>query len=106
METRLFPLAWQDGNLHLVPARRGAAGVEPGFNDARLPGRTHPHVVPRRNGATYRESWEAAIAGRAQWITVSTWNEWFEGNMIAPGRGYGTRYLSLAATHARRWRSS
>jgi hypothetical protein len=82
-----------------------AAGVEPGFDDTRVPGRAHPHVISRRNGATYRESWQAAIASRPQWITVSTWNEWFEGAMIEPSRSYGSRYLTLTATFARRWRS-
>jgi hypothetical protein len=85
-------------------SRVWAAGVEPGFNDTRVPGRAHPHVVPRRNGATYRVSWGAAIASRPDWITVSTWNEWFEGAMIEPSRSYGSRYLSLTAQFVRRWR--
>lgn len=87
-------------------ARIWAAGVEPGYNDTRVPGRPHPHVVPRRNGATYRSSWRAAIASRPSWITVSTWNEWFEGAMIEPSRTYGSLYLHLTRQFAARWRRS
>lgn len=85
-------------------ARIWAAGVEPGYNDTRVPGRVHPHVVPRKNGATYRSSWLAAIESRPQWITISTWNEWFEGAMIEPSKSYGSLYLRLTRQFAARWR--
>lgn len=83
-----------------------AAGVEPGFNDSRVPGRAHPHVIPRRHGATYRRSWLAAIASRPSWITVSTWNEWFEGATIEPSKQYGSLYLRLTRQFAGQWRRS
>lgn len=87
-------------------AKIWAAGVEPGYNDTRVPGRAHPHVVPRRNGATYRESWRAAVASRPQWVTISTWNEWFEGAMIEPSRTYRKLYLTLTEQLAGQWRRS
>jgi hypothetical protein len=62
--------------------------------------------VPRRNGATYRAGWQAAIASRPSWITVSTWNEWFEGAMIEPSRTYGSLYLHLTGQFAALWRRS
>lgn len=83
-----------------------AAGVEPGYDDTRVPGRARPHRVPRKGGATYRLSWIAAIASHPDWITVSTFNEWFEGAMIEPGRTYGTTYLRLTRQYADRWRAS
>ncbi len=81
-----------------------AAGVEPGYNDTRVPGRKFTYVVPRNNGATYRTSWEAAIASRPAWITITTFNEWFEGAMIEPSTHYGDQYLRLTAQFADLWR--
>lgn len=83
-----------------------AAGVEPGYDDYRVPGRTNPHRIPRKNGATYRLSWSAAIASRPTWITISTFNEWFEGAMIEPSKTYGNLYLNLTKYYARQWRHS
>lgn len=72
-----------------------AAGVEPGWNDTRVPGRARPHVVPRRGGATYTASWRGALASRPDWITITSFNEWFEGSNIEPSVRFGTRYLRL-----------
>jgi hypothetical protein len=79
-----------------------AAGVQPGYDDRRVPGRLHPYVVPRRDGATYATSWTAALASNPDWITISTWNEWFEGSMIEPSVSYGTKYLDVTARFAGR----
>jgi hypothetical protein len=87
-------------------ARIWAAGVEPGYDDYRVPGRTNPHRIPRQNGVTYRSSLTAAIASRPSWITISTFNEWFEGAMIEPSKTYGTLYLNLTKRYARQWRHS
>ncbi|MEO6892288.1 MAG: glycoside hydrolase family 99-like domain-containing protein [Ktedonobacteraceae bacterium] len=79
-----------------------AAGVLPGMDDTRLPGRTTP-VVPRNNGANYRTSWSAAIASRPDWVTITSYNEWFEGTMIEPSVRYGTLYLGLTGQYAKKW---
>jgi hypothetical protein len=81
-----------------------AAGVEPGYNDTRVPGRKFTYIVPRNNGATYRTSWQAAIASNPTWITITTFNEWFEGAMIEPGVHYGDQYMRLTAQFASQWR--
>jgi hypothetical protein len=78
--------------------------VEPGFDDSRVPGRAHPHRIPRRDGATYSESWQAAMASRPTWITISTFNEWFEGAMIEPSVTYGDLYLRLTKYYIHQWR--
>lgn len=78
-----------------------AAGVSPGYNDTRVPGRTGTFIVPRNNGQTYRTSWEAAIASNPDWITITSFNEWFEGSMIEPSNTYGTQYLDLTKTFTR-----
>ena len=75
----------------------------PGYDDTRVPGRTGTYVVPRNNGATYRTSWMAAIASNSDWITITTFNEWFEGAMIEPSIHYGNQYLDLTAQYAKLW---
>jgi len=80
-----------------------AAGVLPGYDDTRIPGRKGTYIVPRHNGATYRESWNGALASNPDWITITTFNEWFEGAMIEPGIHYGNLYLDITRAFARRW---
>ena len=80
-----------------------AAGVLPGYDDTRVPGRTGTYIVPRNNGATYRTSWMAAIASTPDWITITTFNEWFEGAMIEPSIHYGNLYLDLTAQYVKLW---
>jgi hypothetical protein len=91
------------GRAHRTP-KIWAAGVEPGWDDRKVPGRAHPHVVPRRNGTTYRESWLAAMASHPDWITITSFNEWFEGSMIEPSKTGGNRYLRLTRRLAGEWR--
>src|SRR5919109_3087619 len=84
-------------------AKLWAAGVQPGYNDTRLRPRPVGYVVPRRAGATYRTSWQAALASQPDWITISTFNEWYEGGMIEPSVSYGDLYLRLTRQYARAW---
>src|ERR1700736_4261815 len=56
-----------------------AAGVLPGYNDTRVPGRQGTYIVSRNNGKTYRTSWDAALASQPDWVTITSFNEWFEG---------------------------
>lgn len=80
-----------------------AAGVLPGYDDTRIPGRTGTYKVPRNNGATYHTSWSAAIASNPDWITITSFNEWFEGAMIEPSVTYGTQYLTITQQESKRW---
>jgi hypothetical protein len=82
------------------------AGVLPGYDDHRAPGVKQPQVVPRDNGATYKLSWQAAIASKPAWITISTFNQWYLGDTIEPSAHYGTEYLSLTKQLAAQWRST
>jgi hypothetical protein len=76
--------------------------VLPGYDDSRVPGRQHPYSVPRNNGATYRRSWTAALASNPDWVTITTFNEWFEGAMIEPSSHYGNLYLNITRQYAER----
>jgi hypothetical protein len=80
-----------------------AAGVLPGYNDKKVPGRKFTYIVQRNNGATYRTSWTAAMASNPEWITITTFNEWFEGAMIEPSVHYGNQYLDLTRHFATQW---
>lgn len=80
-----------------------AAGVLPGYNDTRIQGRTGTYIVPRNNGSTYINSWSAALSSNPDWITITSFNEWFEGAMIEPSVTYGAQYLTLTQQYAKQW---
>ena len=80
-----------------------AAGIIPGYNDTLVPGRTGTYIVPRNNGATYQQSWAAAMSSQPDWITITSFNEWFEGSMIEPSVTYGNLYLNETAQYATQW---
>lgn len=77
-----------------VRARCGlwVAPVAPGFDARKIGGRT---VVPRRNGATLRASWQAAIATTPDLLGVISWNEYSESTYVEPSRDDGARYLDV-----------
>lgn len=71
---------------------RWIAPAAPGF-DARLVGGTS--TVDRRDGATYRASWEAAMVSDPSALGIISWNEFSENSHIEPSVAYRTRYLDL-----------
>src|SRR5712691_9203369 len=73
--------------------RLWVAPVTPGFDDRRLVDRQTPRMVDRSNGSIYDEQWRTAIDTGADWVIVTSWNEWFENTEIEPGERYGTTYL-------------
>jgi hypothetical protein len=80
-----------------------AAGVIPGYDDTRVPGRTGTYIVPRNNGATYTTGWQAAMSSNPEWITITSFNEWFEGAEIEPSVTYGNEYLDLTQQFTSQW---
>ena len=84
---------------HLLGAGHGsrriwAATVSPGYNDVRLAadGRT-TRVTERQGGAYYESQWHAALASGADWVLITSWNEWFENTAIEPAVSFGDEYL-------------
>jgi hypothetical protein len=77
-----------------VRARCGVwvAPVSPGF-DARLVG--GHSIVDRRDGATLRASWQAALDTVPDVIGIISWNEFSENTYVEPSVKYGTRYLDV-----------
>ena len=99
---RTYP-AWR----RMVGDRLFCATVIPGFDDSRVSGRPAPRpTVPRYDGATSRSLWDAAIRHDADWVLVTSFNEWHEGSEIEPSVEHGDRYLTLTASFARRFLAS
>jgi len=80
-----------------------AAGVMPGYDDTRIQGRPGAFVVPRNNGATYNTSWNAALSSNPEWVTITSFNEWYEGSTLEPSVSYHSQYLDITKRYTRQW---
>jgi hypothetical protein len=69
-----------------------APSVGPGFDATAATGESRTR--PRLDGATYDAMWRAAVAARADIVTVTSYNEWHEGTQIEPAAlpERGSRY--------------
>jgi hypothetical protein len=72
--------------------RIAVATVMPGYDETRLVGRSG-RVVPRLDGEFYDRQWEAALASGADWVVISTWNEWAENTQVEAGQRFGQFYV-------------
>ncbi|RLE82187.1 MAG: hypothetical protein DRJ51_02185 [Thermoprotei archaeon] len=75
-----------------------AATVTPGYDDRKI--RRPGTYIPREGGRYYRKVWEAAIGSGADWILITSWNEWFEGTEIEPSVEYGYDFLYLTSMYS------
>jgi hypothetical protein len=85
---------------HLLPAdtvgrRVWVATVSPGYDDTHVNDGRVARVTDRADGAYYRTQWQAALDNRADWIVVTSWNEYLENTEIEATRLYGDLYLRL-----------
>lgn len=88
---------YQDKLLQMANAVHAECGiwvapVAPGFDARQLGGKG---VVDRRNGETFRRSWEAALATVPDMIGIISWNEWSENTYIEPSVDLGARDLQV-----------
>jgi hypothetical protein len=60
--------------------------VQPGFDKAESP------LAARKDGLTYRNAWEAAIAAQPTWTILDSWNDFTRGTEVIASRQYGQRY--------------
>ena len=72
-------VAWAHSENLLV-----SLSVGPGYSDERIRPWNAQNTKPRRDGAYYREMWEAAIAAKPDVVSVTSWNEYGEGTQIEP----------------------
>jgi glycosyl hydrolase family 99 len=86
--------------------RLWVAPVTPGFDDSRLVDRVPPHVVDRSNGSVYDQQWTTAIDTGADWIVVTSWNEWWENTHVEASERYGTTYLERTRAWANAFKAS
>lgn len=76
------------------------ATVAPGYDDTRV--RTPGLLMRRDEGRFYARTWSTATL--ADWVLVSTWNEWHEGTQIEPSVEAGQVWLERTREAIRRWR--
>ena len=84
------------GSDHGTP-KLWVATVMPGYNDLFTSDRSGRFAHDRRNGAYYRETWQAAMDSAPDLIVITSFNEWLEGTQIEPSVSYGNLYLELTA---------
>jgi glycosyl hydrolase family 99 len=82
------------------------ASVTPGFDDSRLVGRVPPHKVDRADGSVYDQQWTTAIDTGADWVVVTSWNEWWENTHVESSERYGTTYLDRTRVWASVFKAS
>lgn len=114
----LYSIAWSDdpasvlvrwGNEvrqwaeNLGARRYWVATVMPGYNDLAT-GRTDAFVRERADGAYYRAAWNGAIESQADWVVITSFNEWLEGTAIEASKNYGDMYLHLTRELAQQYR--
>jgi hypothetical protein len=82
----LVKLAHDSGKKMLLP-------VHPGHDNSHF--RNDPYVMPRRDGQTLRDYLLAATNAGADYIMVTSWNEWPETTVVEPSSTWSDPYTSL-----------
>jgi Glycosyl hydrolase family 99 len=80
------------------------AGVTPGYDDRKF--RAPGEFRDRAGGNYYQTSWRAAIGSSPDLVTISTWNEWFEGSAIEPGEQWGNQYIDITRQFASQYKGT
>ena len=96
---------------HLLPGDAGkrriwVATVSPGYDDRHILDGRVARFTERENGRYYNRQWQAGLDMRADWIVVTSWNEWLENTEIEPSVRYGDLYLGLTKSWSSRFRRS
>jgi Glycosyltransferase WbsX len=79
-------LAHSAGKKMLLPAH-------PGHDNSHFT--ATPYVMPRRDGQTFRDYLRAATDAGADYVMVTSWNEWPESTVIEPSSSWADPYLYL-----------
>ncbi len=112
----LYSIAWAadpapqlvkwGGRVRSAGDKLWVATVMPGYDDTKLAGqRSGVFRRDRANGAYYRETFRGARESGADWVIITSFNEWPEGTYIEPSEAYGDFYLKLTGQLIREWKS-
>ena len=69
--------------------------VMPGYDDTKVRPAPEGFARDRENGGYLAQTWQAAINAGAQWVNLTSYNEWIEGSQIEPRVSYGNQYLGI-----------
>jgi hypothetical protein len=75
------------------PPRLALATVSPGYDETRLDNRPLARVVDRQGGAFYDAQWRAALESGADWVLITSWNEWWENTHVEASQRHGEAYV-------------
>lgn len=98
------PLHSANDALHAQKAHAmGKIWMQPvSVQDTRPNGRKYDEAANTEN---FRTTWEAAIAGKADWVQVPTWNDYSENTHLAPSAKTGWSNLDLASYYIAKFKS-
>lgn len=85
--------------------RYWVATTMPGYDDF-VTGRADAFARPRESGGYYRACWQGAVQSAADWVVITSFNEWLEGTHIEPSTLYGDFYIGLTAELAAAYRAA
>ena len=84
----MVKLAHDAGKKMLLP-------VHPGHDNSHRRAENDSYVMPRRDGQTLRDFLRAATDAGADYIMVTSWNEWPETTVVEPSSTWADPYLYL-----------
>ncbi|MBN1487839.1 MAG: glycoside hydrolase family 99-like domain-containing protein, partial [Anaerolineae bacterium] len=114
----LYSVAWSDNPASILVRwgnevrnwntqndtfRYWVATTMPGYDDTAT-GRSDSYSRARSDGAYYRSTWDGVMRSRADWVVITSFNEWMEGSQIEPATSYGDFYLNLTSELASTYR--
>lgn len=71
------------------------ATAMPGYDDTRVRPAPEGFARDREAGGYLAQTWDAALQAGADWVNLTSFNEWIEGSQIEPSVTYGDAYLRL-----------
>ncbi len=71
------------------------ATVMPGYDDTRVRPAPEGFARDREAGGYLAATWDAAINAGADWVNLTSFNEWIEGSQIEPSASYGDQYVNI-----------
>ncbi len=78
----------------------------PGFDETHLNRPDNSRKMERANGDTYRTSFDLVFNAPADWLSITSFNEWWENTHIEPGKRYGNTYLDLTQELATKFKTT